>query len=176
MTWDMKMLAPLQLISRLAEETRDGDTRFKRSPHICGATNEGKLWVALLEGHIEMLSSDHFPTSPELKLLDNGDFLRAWSGISSLQFILPAMWSYSYGKKYKVTLEQLASQGTLQLETLLIWLFRNLKWSFNLDHDYPIYLSIRIPPKVKRQDNLERSIGEEVLDIAEEGVESSEAF
>ena len=32
-----------------------------------------------------MLSSDHSPTLPELKLLDSGDFLKAWGGISSLQ-------------------------------------------------------------------------------------------
>ncbi len=37
------------------------------------------------EGHIDMLSSDHSPTVPELKLLDDGNFLRAWGGISSLQ-------------------------------------------------------------------------------------------
>lgn len=32
-----------------------------------------------------MLSSDHSPTLPELKLLQVGDFLKAWGGISSLQ-------------------------------------------------------------------------------------------
>lgn len=32
-----------------------------------------------------MLSSDHSPTVPELKLLDDGNFLKAWGGISSLQ-------------------------------------------------------------------------------------------
>lgn len=32
-----------------------------------------------------MLSSDHSPSAPELKLFDEGDFLRAWGGISSLQ-------------------------------------------------------------------------------------------
>lgn len=37
------------------------------------------------EGHIDMLSSDHSPTLPELKLLDDGNFLKAWGGISSLQ-------------------------------------------------------------------------------------------
>ncbi|KAL6282315.1 hypothetical protein ACE6H2_013244 [Prunus campanulata] len=69
----------------------------------------------------------------ELKLLDDGDFLRAWGGISSLQvgifflanvmvcdwfqkltsiprgnlqFVLPVTWSY--GQKYGVTLKQLA--------------------------------------------------------------------
>lgn len=32
-----------------------------------------------------MLSSDHSPTMPELKLLNEGNFLKAWGGISSLQ-------------------------------------------------------------------------------------------
>lgn len=32
-----------------------------------------------------MLSSDHSPSVPELKLFEEGDFLRAWGGISSLQ-------------------------------------------------------------------------------------------
>ncbi|KAB2601194.1 allantoinase-like [Pyrus ussuriensis x Pyrus communis] len=89
-----------------AEEIRDGDTRFKCSPPIRDAANKEKLWEALLDGHVDMLSSDHSPTVPELKLLNDGDFLRAWGGISSLQFVLPVTWSY--GKKYGVTLQQLA--------------------------------------------------------------------
>lgn len=32
-----------------------------------------------------MLSSDHSPTVPELKLLNDGNFLKAWGGISSIQ-------------------------------------------------------------------------------------------
>ncbi|KAK9267209.1 hypothetical protein L1049_009629 [Liquidambar formosana] len=90
-----------------AEEVPDGDTRFKCAPPIRDATNKEKLWEALMEGHIDMLSSDHSPTVPELKLLDDGNFLRAWGGISSLQFVLPVTWSY--GRKYAVTLEHLAS-------------------------------------------------------------------
>ncbi|TQD88352.1 hypothetical protein C1H46_026096 [Malus baccata] len=89
-----------------AEEIPDGDTRFKCSPPIRDAANKEKLWEALLEGHVDMLSSDHSPAMPELKLLDGGDFLRAWGGISSLQFVLPVTWSY--GQKYGVTLQQLA--------------------------------------------------------------------
>ncbi|KAM1347585.1 hypothetical protein ACFX2H_036501 [Malus domestica] len=89
-----------------AEEIPDGDTRFKCSPPIRDAANKEKLWEALLEGHVDMLSSDHSPTMPELKLLDGGDFLKAWGGISSLQFVLPVTWSY--GQKYGVTLQQLA--------------------------------------------------------------------
>lgn len=90
-----------------AEEIQDGDTRFKCAPPIRDASNKEKLWAALMDGHIDMLSSDHSPSVPELKLFDEGDFLRAWGGISSLQFVLPVTWSY--GHKHGVTLETLAS-------------------------------------------------------------------
>ncbi|KAI3800388.1 hypothetical protein L1987_28478 [Smallanthus sonchifolius] len=90
-----------------AEDIPDGDTRFKCSPPIRDAPNRQKLWEALMDGDIDMLSSDHSPSVPELKLFTEGDFLRAWGGISSLQFVLPVTWSY--GLKYGVTLEKLVS-------------------------------------------------------------------
>ncbi|PIA41274.1 hypothetical protein AQUCO_02300203v1 [Aquilegia coerulea] len=90
-----------------AEEIQDGDTRFKCSPPIRDAANRENLWGALMEGQIDMLSSDHSPTIPELKLFGEGNFLKAWGGISSLQYVLPVTWSY--GKKYGITLNQLAS-------------------------------------------------------------------
>ncbi|XP_073000780.1 probable allantoinase isoform X4 [Typha latifolia] len=90
-----------------AEEIADGDTRFKCAPPIRREDNKQKLWEALLEGHIDMLSSDHSPSVPDLKLFDEGDFLRAWGGISSLQFVLPVTWSY--GRKHGISLSQLAS-------------------------------------------------------------------
>nr|XP_048329415.1 allantoinase isoform X2 [Ziziphus jujuba var. spinosa] len=135
-----------------AEEIQDGDTRFKCSPPIRDAANKEKLWDALLEGHIDMLSSDHSPTLPELKLLDDGDFLRAWGGISSLQFILPVTWSY--GKKYGVTLEQLASwwgerpaklagqesKGSIAVGNLADVVVWEPEVEFDLDNDYPVYL------------------------------------
>ncbi|XP_052203677.1 allantoinase [Diospyros lotus] len=90
-----------------AEQIQDGDTRFKCAPPIRDAANREKLWEALMDGHIDILSSDHSPTVPELKLLNDGNFLKSWGGISSLQFVLPVTWSY--GRKYGITLEQLAS-------------------------------------------------------------------
>lgn len=90
-----------------AEEIQDGDTRFKCAPPIRDASNKETLWEALMGGHIDLLSSDHSPTVPELKRFDDGNFLQAWGGISSLQFVLPVTWTY--GRKYGVTLEQLAS-------------------------------------------------------------------
>ncbi|KAL0905100.1 hypothetical protein M5K25_027278 [Dendrobium thyrsiflorum] len=88
-----------------AEEIKDGDTRFKCAPPIRDEANRQKLREALLEGHIDMLTSDHSPSTPELKLLKEGDFLRAWGGVSSLQFDLPATWTY--GQKYGITLSHL---------------------------------------------------------------------
>ncbi|CAA6673379.1 unnamed protein product [Spirodela intermedia] len=90
-----------------AEQIKDGDTRFKCAPPIRDEVNRNKLRQALMDGHIDLLSSDHSPSAPELKLFDQGDFLRAWGGISSLQFDLPVTWSY--GKSFGVTLNQLAT-------------------------------------------------------------------
>ena len=44
-------------------------------------------------GTLSMVSSDHSPAPPADKLLDSGDFLRAWGGIASLQLSLPATWT-----------------------------------------------------------------------------------
>jgi allantoinase len=52
-----------------------------------------------------MISTDHSPSAPEMKLLEEGDFLNAWGGISSLQFVLPVTWTY--GASRGITLEQL---------------------------------------------------------------------
>ncbi|URE15673.1 Amidohydrolase family [Musa troglodytarum] len=90
-----------------AEEIADGDTRFKCAPPIRDVTNRQNLWEALIDGHIDMLSSDHSPSVPELKLFDEGDFLRAWGGISSLQYVLPITWTY--GQKYGVSFPQIAT-------------------------------------------------------------------
>ncbi|KAJ7946971.1 allantoinase [Quillaja saponaria] len=135
-----------------ADEIQDGDTRFKCSPPIRDAANKEKLWEALLEGHIDLLSSDHSPTLPELKLLSEGDFMKAWGGISSLQFVLPVTWSY--GLKYGVTLDQLAlwwskkpamlvgqeSKGVIAVGNhadIVVW---EPDVDFDLNDDYPVYL------------------------------------
>lgn len=76
-----------------AEEISDGDTRFKCAPPIREHENNEKLWAALREGVIDFIASDHSPCPPEMKILSEGDFTKAWGGISSLQFGLPIIWS-----------------------------------------------------------------------------------
>ena len=45
-----------------------------------------ELWHAVKKGTIDMVVSDHSPCTADLKILDKGDFMQAWGGISSLQF------------------------------------------------------------------------------------------
>jgi allantoinase len=76
-----------------AEDIADGDTRFKCAPPIRERENCDKLWQGLKDGVINFIVSDHSPCTPELKLLEQGDFNKAWGGISSLQFGLSAVWT-----------------------------------------------------------------------------------
>jgi allantoinase len=76
-----------------AEEIRDGATQFKCCPPIRGAADREALWAALADGVIDIVVSDHSPSTPELKHLDSGDFAAAWGGISSLQLGLAAVWT-----------------------------------------------------------------------------------
>jgi allantoinase len=76
-----------------AEAIPDGATVFKCAPPIRDHQNREGLWRALFEGVIDFVISDHSPCTPELKLPEQGDFLRAWGGIASLQLGLPAVWT-----------------------------------------------------------------------------------
>lgn len=76
-----------------AEEVPAGGTQFKCCPPIREAGNQDRLWEALTEGDIDLVVSDHSPSTADLKRFDTGDFGTAWGGISSLQVGLPAMWT-----------------------------------------------------------------------------------
>ena len=76
-----------------AEEIPDGATQYKCCPPIREATNRELLWNGLREGVIDMVVTDHSPSTPDLKALDTGDFGVAWGGISSLQLGLSAVWT-----------------------------------------------------------------------------------
>jgi allantoinase len=76
-----------------AESIPDGDTRFKCAPPIRGRKNREQLWEALKSGVIDTIGSDHSPCLPEMKHLESGDFLAAWGGVASLQWLLSATWT-----------------------------------------------------------------------------------
>jgi allantoinase len=77
----------------MAEEIPEGATQYKCCPPIRESANRDLLWEGLRDGTIDIVVSDHSPSTVDLKHLDTGDFGTAWGGISSLQLGLPAVWS-----------------------------------------------------------------------------------
>lgn len=75
-----------------AEQIEDGQTVFKCSPPIREAANRELLWEGLMSGVLDMVVSDHSPSTPAMKQ-PGGDFGPAWGGISSLQLGLPVTWT-----------------------------------------------------------------------------------
>ena len=76
-----------------AEDIADGATEFKCCPPIRERKNRESLWDALKDGTIDFVVSDHSPCPPDMKLREQGNFMNAWGGISSLQLRLPIMWT-----------------------------------------------------------------------------------
>jgi allantoinase len=80
-----------------ADEVPDGATEFKCCPPIRDAGNRDRLWQALADGDIDLVVSDHSPSTLEEKRMPGGerrgDFGLAWGGIASLQVALPVVWT-----------------------------------------------------------------------------------
>jgi len=75
------------------EEVPDGGTQFKCCPPIRDAANRDALWEALVAGDIDIVVTDHSPSTADLKFRGDGDFQLAWGGIAGLQLGLPAVWT-----------------------------------------------------------------------------------
>ncbi len=76
-----------------AEDIPDGATEYKCCPPIRESSNRDLLWEGLRDGTIDIVVSDHSPSTADLKHFDTGDFGTAWGGISSLQLGLSAVWT-----------------------------------------------------------------------------------
>jgi allantoinase len=84
------------------EEIGQGATEFKCAPPIRERGNLEKLWAALGDGTIDLIATDHSPCPPAMKLKGEGDFMRAWGGIASLELSLPAVWTETAPRGYAV--------------------------------------------------------------------------
>jgi allantoinase len=82
-----------------AEEIPDRATAFKCAPPIRERDHRERLWSGLASGAIDLIASDHSPAPPALKHLEDGDFIRAWGGIASLQLGLGAVWTGAAARK-----------------------------------------------------------------------------
>ena len=74
-----------------AEEIADAATLFKCAPPIRDRAHREALWQALEDGTIDLVATDHSPCPPSMK--GDGDFVRAWGGIASLELSLAAVWT-----------------------------------------------------------------------------------
>jgi allantoinase len=86
-----------------AEDIPDGATQYKCCPPIREAANRELLWDGLRDGTIDLVVSDHSPSTIDLKHLDTGDFGAAWGGIASLQLGLPAIWTEARRRGFTLT-------------------------------------------------------------------------
>jgi allantoinase len=84
-----------------AEEIPDGQTAAKAAPPIREAVNRDLLWDGLRDGVLDMIVSDHSPSTPEMKR-PGGDFAAAWGGISSLQLGLPVIWTQARDRGFSL--------------------------------------------------------------------------
>ena len=98
------------------EQIPNGATQFKCCPPIRDDANRDLLWAALVDGDIDIVVTDHPPSTPELKFQGgptshSGDFELSWGGIAGLQLGLPAVWTE-------------ARRRGIPLETVLGWMTR----------------------------------------------------
>lgn len=57
----------------------------KCSPPLRSIEDQEKLWKKLIEGKIDMLTSDHSPCPPEMKHSPSNNFFEVWGGITGCQ-------------------------------------------------------------------------------------------
>lgn len=97
----------------LASDTiPDGRPEFKCCPPVRDELNRDQLWEALKDGTIDFVVSDHSPCVRELKLIEEGDIMRAWGGISTLGLGLSLLWTE--GRKRGIALGKIVEWTSRQ--------------------------------------------------------------
>lgn len=76
-----------------AEDIPDRNTLYKCAPPIRERSNNEVLKRGFTTGVLDFLGSDHSPAPPSLKEIESGNLIKAWGGISSLQYLVSASWT-----------------------------------------------------------------------------------
>lgn len=71
----------------------------KCSPPIRKRNFVEGLWKRVLAGDVDVLCSDHSPTTIENKHLEEGDIWKVWGGISGIQMMLPLLFTEGIHKR-----------------------------------------------------------------------------
>ncbi|GAA99203.1 uncharacterized protein L969DRAFT_60456 [Mixia osmundae IAM 14324] len=97
-------------LSLAAENVPEGRCEFKCCPPIREQANQDLLWSALKSGEIDFVVSDHSPCVQEMKLLSEGDFVKAWGGVGGLGLGLSLMWT------------EARRRGGISIQQIIDWL------------------------------------------------------
>jgi allantoinase len=89
-------------LSFAAEDIEDGATAYKCAPPIRSRRHQDGLWRGLDERDIDLVATDHSPAPPNMKGLSDGDFIKAWGGIASLQLGLSAVWTEAHARQVPI--------------------------------------------------------------------------
>lgn len=76
-----------------SENIPNGKTIFKCAPPIREKENNEQLKLALINGVLDFITTDHSPAPATIKEIETGNLQKAWGGIASIQFLLTASWS-----------------------------------------------------------------------------------
>jgi allantoinase len=99
-----------------SEIVPNGRTDFKCCPPIREQENRERLWNALADGTIGLVVSDHSPCTADLKRLQEGDFMKAWGGIASLQLGLHIIWTGARARGFSpVDIQRWVSENPARL-------------------------------------------------------------
>ena len=120
-----------------AESIPDGATQFKCAPPIRAAFHQDLLWGALRCGDIDLIATDHSPSTKELKRLDTGDFQSAWGGIASVSLALPAIWTKARARK--VSISQIVHWMSEQPAVLAGLAARKGRIAIGADADFTVF-------------------------------------
>ena len=149
-----------------AEHVQRDHAEFKCAPPIRTHANREELWRGLGEGLIELVVSDHSPCTPELKA---GGFMKAWGGISSVQFVLPIVWTEAQKRGH--TLEDLA-RWTSAATARLAGLPNKGAIEKGRDADFAIWSPeksfVIAPSNIEHRHKLTPYAGEELRGVVEE--------
>jgi allantoinase len=69
----------------------------KCAPPLRSATEQAALWDCVLRGEVQVIASDHSPSSPHLKA--SADFFAAWGGIAGCQSTLSLLITEGYHRR-----------------------------------------------------------------------------
>jgi allantoinase len=86
----------------ISSDIPSGHPEFKCCPPIRDEENREALWKALGDGTIDFVVSDHSPCVATLKMVDGGDFMKAWGGVSGLGLGLSALWTGASKRGYSI--------------------------------------------------------------------------